>query len=152
MKIKKDDELLLLKINTPDNIDFYNEHAKIINNNGFVWLCKFGKTNLLVSKICDSNIIFLKDTKKNNDAVYIIKFDDVVSEDPKKDYPNYYNDVDIIKSLWFKVKSIYKYDYNELLNNFLTASSNSSLDGVFRSMCNSFYIKANKNIELKEDN
>ena len=131
MKIKKNDELLLLKINTPDNINFYEEHKRIIADNGFVWLCKFGKTNLLVSKICDSNIIFLKDTKKNNDAVYIIQFDDIVNKDPQINYPKYYNNVDVVKSLWFKVKKIYKYDYDKLLNNFITASSNSSLEGVF---------------------
>ena len=150
MNIKKDDELLLLKINTPFEIDFYSEHNKIIEQKGHVWICKFGKTNLLFSKLSSSKRIILKDTKKNNNSAYIVEYDEVSITDPKKDYPAYYNKVDVIKSLWFKVTSIHKIDYNELIDNFLTVSSDSSLEGVFRSMCNSFYIKSIKNFTFKE--
>lgn len=66
MNIKQYTDFLLLKIKTPDLIDFYTEHSDIISNNGFVWVCKFGKTNLIPNKIITANnCIFLKDTIKN---------------------------------------------------------------------------------------
>lgn len=152
MNIKQDTDFLLLKIKTPDLIDFYTEHSDIISNNGFVWVCKFGKTNLIPYKIITANnCIFLKDTIKNNNNVYLIHYNELSSDIPNSNYPKYYDTIELKKSLWFKVKKIQKIDYNFLIKNFKTKSSNSSLENVFKSMCNSFYITAVHNCTIKEE-
>ena len=43
MDLKKDSSYLLIKINTPENINFLEEHSNIIEKNGYVWFCRFGK-------------------------------------------------------------------------------------------------------------
>ena len=61
MEIKKGATFLMFKINTPNGIDFLKEHKKILDANGEVWLCRFGKTNVVLSKItADGNYVFGK--------------------------------------------------------------------------------------------
>ena len=65
MNLKKGSSYLLIKINTPGNIDFLKEHFDIISRNNYVWFCRFGKSNVLIKKIdSQDNYIFLKDSKK----------------------------------------------------------------------------------------
>ena len=78
MDLKKDSSYLLIKINTPENINFLKEHSNILEKNGYVWFCRFGKSNVLPEKIClCNNYIFLKDSKKNNDKIYIAKYEKI---------------------------------------------------------------------------
>ncbi len=78
MEIKANTSFLMLKINTPSDIDFLAEHQTILDKSGEVWFC-------------------LNDIKE-------VKSDLVI---------------------W----------------NFRTKASDAPLTGVFRSMCNSFYIR-----------
>ena len=153
MDIKKDDKLLLLKINTPEGIDFINAHNSIIKKHGFVWLCKFGKTNLLIDKLNSSKLkyIVLKDTMKNNNKVYIANYSLVTEDCPNANYPDYYSDIELNKKLWIKVTSIIPIKYDFLIDNFVTKSSSSNLESVFKSMCSTFYIIPKRNIEVAED-
>ena len=41
--IKKDNMFPLIKVKTPTGIDFFKEHKSIIDSNGYVWFCRFGK-------------------------------------------------------------------------------------------------------------
>ncbi len=56
----------LIKIKLLSDVDFYNKHIKIINLNGYVWFCRFGKNKMkksvlisylpiIVSKKSDAN-------------------------------------------------------------------------------------------------
>lgn len=40
MIIKEKQEFLVMKINS-EMSDFYEEHKKILEQNGYVWFCKF---------------------------------------------------------------------------------------------------------------
>ena len=50
MNLKKGSSYLLIKINTPENIDFLKEHCDIISRNNYVWFCRFGKSNVSIKK------------------------------------------------------------------------------------------------------
>lgn len=152
MEIKCNDTFLTLKINTPKNINFFEEHKKIIDSNGYVWLCKFGKTQLLTSKINSNKYIFLKDTRQNNDNTYLVEFENATYDTPENNFPNYYNEIDVVhKSLWFKITNIIPIDYKFLIDNFVSTSTQANLENVFKSMCNSFYITAINNLKIKEE-
>ena len=150
MNLKKDSSYLLIKINTPENINFLKEHTKIIEKNGYVWFCRFGKSNVLPEKIHSyNNYIFLKDSKRNNDKIYIVEYEEISSFPQNSLFPEYYSKILLEHSLWFKIVQIQELNYNVLIDNFVTKSTNSELEKVFRSMCSSFYITCNSDLNIK---
>ena len=149
MLFKENTSFLMLKINTPPNIDFLAEHKDIIKRTGDVWFCRFGKANIITSKITQHrNIIFLKDSKQNNERVYMGTISKISWDFPSENYPLYYNKLNLKPSLWFCFTDIKEVNPNLILNNFRTTSSNASLTGIYRSMCNSFYIKCICSVDL----
>ena len=141
--IEKNKTFLMLKIFTPPNISFYEEHQKILNTEGYVWFCRFGKSNLRIDAITqDDNIIFIKESIRNGNHRYLLHISDITTLAPTTNYPLYYNDIKSEQSIWFKVTSIVKLDDN-FESSFLTINDG-PLSNVYRSMCNSFYIKSIK--------
>lgn len=131
----------MLKINTPPGIDFLEEHKSILDKTGEVWFCRFGKTNAIKSKITeDGSSVFLKDSAKNNNRVYIGNIAEISVNSPLENYPDYYNQIELGRALWFRLNAIIEVNPDAIMSNFRTKSSNSPLDGVYRSMCKSFYI------------
>ena len=143
-------EFLMIKISTIDGFSFYEEHQKLIDKNGYVWFCRFGKCNLLISSITkNGNLIFVRDTIKNGGKKYALYFSEVSSTIPDNNYPDYYKTINKEKPLWFKVTSIVELPDN--LNSYLcVASSGNSLDHVYKSMCTSFYVKTIKACDFKK--
>lgn len=139
--IEKNKTFLMLKILTPPTISFYEEHKKIIDAEGFVWFCRFGKNNLRIDSITkDDNIIFIKESIKNGNHRYLLHISDITTNAPTANYPLYYNDIKSQQAIWFKVTSIIKLDTN--FENFFLTINGGPLSNVYRSMCNSFYIKS----------
>ena len=64
-------------------------------------------------------------------------------------FPKYYNTILLNHSLWFKITQLKEFDYNTLVKNFVTKSTNANLENVFCSMCSSFYITYTNNINIK---
>lgn len=102
------------------------------------------KSNVLPEKISSyDNYIFLKDSKKNNDKIYIAKYEKFSFSPQSLLFPKYYNRISLERSFWFKLVELHEFDYNILIKNFVTKSTSSKLTNVFRSMCSSFYITCN---------
>ena len=149
MEIKKGATFLMFKINTPNGIDFLKEHKKILDANGEVWLCRFGKTNVVLSKItADGNYVFVKDSAKNDNRIYIGTVSSISKTQPLNNYPTYYDQINLARPLWFNLSDLCEVRSDFVMKNFRTKSSNASLEGVFRSMCNSFYIECISNVIL----
>lgn len=149
MEIIKGSSFLMLKISSNPNIDFYKEHKSIIDNIGFVWFCRFGKPNLLTSSITKSgNLIFIKDSKKNNNNTYMAQFNSITTEIPLRNFPKYYNSIDKPMGLWFKLDNLVRIEHDKINSNFILSSSGGDLTRAYRSMCNSFYITNTKDIVL----
>lgn len=145
--IEKGKSFLMLKISTPPEFSFYDEHQRKIKENGYVWFCRFGRGNLVTKSINkDGNLIFIKEAKANGGTKYILEFSEVTLNTPASGYPEYYDDVHLNRSIWFKVTSI-KILENDFEDSFRLSSSGGTLDGVYRSMCNSFYITCSQNFE-----
>lgn len=150
MKILKDQILLLLKINTPNNFDFYYEHKQIINTNGFVWFCRFGRSNISFDYFGNENtLIFIRDSKKNGGKIYCLLYEDIKNSSPEVAfYPKYYENVKANQAYWLKCTDIFEISIDNFYKTFVTKSSNSDIRNVFNSMCTNFYIKANNDYVL----
>ena len=149
MEVKKNTTFLMLKIKTPPNIDFLAEHKKIIDKTGEVWFCRFGKTNIVHSKITnDGNFIFFKDSAKNNNRVYIGIISKISLNSISLNYPKYYNYINMNQSFWICLSEIKEVNPSLIIQNFRIKSNNAKLLGVYHSICNSFYIKCITNIKL----
>lgn len=142
MEIKENTVFLMLKINTPPGIDFLLEHKVILEKNGEVWFCRFGKTNVIESRIiADGNYIFFKDSAKNDNKIYMGIISEISKTEPTKNFPAYYDQIKLGRPLWFRLCEIKEVIPDLIFNNFRTKSSNATLAGVYRSMCQSFYIQ-----------
>jgi len=149
--IEKGSSFLMIKINTDPDIDFYKEHKSILDNVGFVWFCRFGKPNLRISSMDKSdNLVFIKDSLKNNNNTYIASFKNITTEKPANGFPYYYCSINKIMGIWFKLDSLVRVDHNKVNSNFVLTSSGGNLSNAYRSMCNSFYITNIKDIILNE--
>ena len=100
--IKAGQSYLMLKIATPMDFSFEDEHKKIIDKDGYVWFCRFGKGNLKIESISElGNILFVKESVKNGGKRYMMEFSEISSSQPTSGYPDYYNTSDAPKDIWF---------------------------------------------------
>ena len=149
MKFKENTTFLMLKINTPPGIDFLSEHKSILDQTGEVWFCRFGKTNAIKSKItADGNYIFFKDSARNNNRIYVATIYNISETPLSKNYPSYYEIIDLGRPLWFCLSDIKEINPELVNQNFRTKASNSPLSNIYRSMCQSFYIQCISDTEL----
>ena len=149
MEFKESTAFLMLKINTPPGIDFLSEHKSILDQTGEVWFCRFGKTNAIKSKITsDGNYIFFKDSVRNNNRIYVATVSDISESPFSKNYPPYYDKIDLGRPLWFRLSDIKEINPELINQNFRTKASNSPLSDVYRSMCQSFYIQCISDVVL----
>lgn len=149
MEFKENTAFLMLKINTPPDIDFLKEHKSILDKYGEVWFCRFGKSNVIKSKITeDGSFVFFKDSAKNNNRIYVGNISAISVNSPLSNYPEYYQQIHMEQAFWLRLIDIDEVDPSQVMDNFRIKSSNASLDGVYRSMCNSFYIKCVSNVIL----
>lgn len=149
MKFKGSTAFLMLKINTPPGIDFLSEHKSILDQTGEVWFCRFGKTNAIKLKITShGNYIFFKDSVRNKNRIYVATISDISESPFSKNYPPYYDKIDLRRSLWFRLTDIKEINPDLVNQNFRTKASNSPLSDVYRSICQSFYIQCISDVVL----
>lgn len=133
-----------VKITTPPEIDFFEEHKNILNKEGFVWFCRFGKNNMRITTINSCNkLLIIKESKQNGGTVYIAKFDMVTDEGESitDSFPNYYNRIDKIKSLWIRLLEIEKFSGEELENRFVLNASGNRVSTILKSMCAAVFLR-----------
>ena len=149
MLIEKGSSFLMLKIKTPLEIDFFNEHKYLIDTYGYAWFCRFGRSNLLISSINKyGNIIFVKESIARGNNIYMLEFDKISESPENGNYPPYYNQTEQKKALWFRIINITQVPNEIIMDSFVSTSSYSDLTRTFRSMCSAFYISATTNISL----
>lgn len=142
--IEKDQSFLMIKIFSPPEVSFYEEHKKLIDEKGYVWFCRFGKGGLKTDSISkDGQIIFIKESVTNGGSRFMLKFSELSLDEPVEGYPEYYKDIHINRSIWFKVTDIIRLD--STFEESFSTNNGGPLENVYRSMCNSFYIKATTN-------
>ena len=158
--IKKDDSCLFLRLPNYKNYNSIDEHINKINEIGYVWMVKLGRTpsySFLNQFIKDGGNLILKSSPKNGNKYYYFK---VASKEPlgKLEIPDYYYDlfenegydIDMLKKnyLWLKLIS-YKEISKEIVDNFVTISKGKPLsNSIMNSRAPQVYAKANINFEI----
>lgn len=141
---------LLLRINTQPEVNFLLEHDDLIERHGYVWFCRFGRSNLIVDSISRSgNYIFIRDSRLHNFKTYIAKFSQITKNPPEdNNFPNYYKETDKPQALWFRLDELKEIDAWALNNAFLVSSSGNDLSSMNKSSCSNFYIRPTKDIDF----
>ena len=87
------DTFLLVKISSPKEIDFREEHINIINEFGYVDFARVGKRKINMERFDD--LIFIKESLINGGKLYKAKLSNQVGEPHS---PNYYKTINIEKA------------------------------------------------------
>ena len=146
-EIKENGIYPLIKIATPEGVDFLDEHQQIINNFGYVWFCRFGKNNMKIQSIQDSDhILIIKDIARNGGKVYIAAFDKVEQSYDISDevVPKYYKEVAKYIGVWLRITQIKEIPKNVLEDSFVVNKTNGSVAGILRSMCPATLLRCTK--------
>jgi len=150
MKIEKNNVCPLIKIKSPDGADFFSEHTHLINNNGFVWFCRFGKNNMKQETLKQyAPYIIIKESGIKEGGVYLAKYTDITETSPDIQFmPSYYNKMNLHISMWFKIIEIKSIDYSLLTSSFVGKTSGGSIQSILKSMCPAFFVKCISTVEI----
>ena len=143
MEIKKETPHLFIRLNNYDNFNYIDEHIKCINEKGYVWMLKMGKTinrNYIDDVIKSGGGLIIKSSKKDGNQFY---YCNIISVDPKAEkelfYPKYYDELFyyegykletlIENAYWFKINSIIPINYS-IVDKFVVGKNNKKLTNL----------------------
>lgn len=119
MKIKNNQKFLFLRMSNFQNFDFFEEHNKIIEEKGYVWILKMGRKidkNYLKELIKNDSGIIIKKPSRLDDRLFYCKLESI-DYDNSSIFPDYYydyltyngykvSDLTNNNSCWFKISEI----------------------------------------------
>lgn len=129
--LKKETPHLFLRLNNFENYNFIEEHKKVMDKYGYVWLLKIGKTinqEFVKKVIAEKGGIILKSSVKDGNKFYYCDLlsNEVPENDKELIYPNYYNEFfeyeaynleDLKKSgYWFKIANMREITEDDVYN------------------------------------
>ena len=130
-------EFLLLKIKSPEEIDFFKEHYDIIAKYGYVDFAKVGKYYLKTDSLKSGDKIFIKESIVNGGALYSAVIKDIIEKGEK--YPSYYRDYDDLNKIWIRIKDLKIIENNNFLDDYETRAGGEVIKAI-RSMSPNFFI------------
>lgn len=97
MVIDVNTKMLLFRFSNYGKYSFINEHRKILNDNGYVWMLKLGKRSSIekiMTIIKNGGWLVLRSPKACGGTSYLAKFSKISEEEPSDAmYPKYYNEI-----------------------------------------------------------
>lgn len=162
MVIEAHKAAFLIRYNNYKKTDFIEEHNKVVDENGYVWMLKAGR-KLVESKLSkvfnDTAMLILKAPKSAGGNYYYTQIFDYrfgkLEADMKS--PEYYNklvddekiwQIDSLEGTWLKISRIQRLS-NEIAKEFKLISNNKYIDDVIGStMSATLYIQSDKTLEL----
>ena len=150
MKIEKSNICPLIKIKSPDGVDFFQEHTQLIEKNGFVCFCRFGKNNMKLETLKQyAPYIIIKESGIKEGGVYLAKYTDITDIPPDTHLmPLYYNTMASHPSLCFKVIELYNMEYSLLTSSFVGKTSGENIQSILKSMCPAFFVKCISTLDV----
>lgn len=151
MQLKKDNIYPLIKIRTPNCVDFYAEHQKRICQDGHVWFCRFGKNNMKLQSLATCEpVLLMKESGEKYGGIYVAEYDTLKLSLPSSEtsVPSYYNQMRQTPSLWFRITSLKQFDYSLLLESFVGNTSGCNVEKILQSMCPAFFVRCIKENKL----
>ena len=131
----KDDEILFLKIKSPEAINFFEEHNKVISEKGYVDFAKLGRSSLRVDTMPQSGEFFIKESVANGGKLFRVHYIAILEQGVF--YPSYYEKPKT--SLWFRLDKLEEVPLC-ILEDYVTRAGG-DVSNALRSMSPNFYIK-----------
>ncbi|WP_022775129.1 hypothetical protein [Butyrivibrio sp. AE2015] len=123
------EKTILLKLARLDkNIDFFDEHKKIIDEYGFVDFARIGKSYIADEYVCEKTI-FLKESKMDRNRIFRVDTGAKIAEG--EHYPEYYANLKKQNIQWIRINSIEVLELEEFMNGY-SLRNGRPLDGVFK--------------------
>lgn len=156
MILKAEKTSLLLRINNYKNKDFIEEHNKIIQKYGYVWMLKAGR-KLVQSKLDtvmnDSAVLILKAPKKTGGGYFYTSINEycIGKERPDMIYPDYYKEliddevywqVESLDGTWLKIGEIKSLPEEKVSKLKLLSNGKLVCDVVGTTMSATLYVKS----------
>lgn len=153
---------LFLRLNNFEEYNFIDEHKKLIESKGYVWLLKIGKTinQEFVKKIIEEGGgIILKSSAKNGNKFY---YCDLLSNDINSEnkivYPEYYNEFfeyeaynleDLKKTgYWFKITNMRDITEDEVYKFRICKSHKPMLDSALYTRVVHMYVENDRDMKI----
>lgn len=119
MKLNDNQQFLFLRMSNFENYDFIEEHKKIIEEKGYVWILKTGRKidrNFLNDLIKENSGLIIKKPSRTDDRLFFCKLESI-DYDNSNIFPEYYydfltyqgfkiTDINRNNSCWFKISEI----------------------------------------------
>lgn len=143
----KPELMFILRINSPQDHPFFEEHYNILKKNKSVWFLKLShytkniNVDTIKRTIKNGNYVLIRDSKENNSNSYLCTFDDLSLEHALNNYPKYYDSQNIKTGLWVHITSIEKIDnVDKYLNDYISCTG-CDLSKSLKSSAPMIYIK-----------
>lgn len=119
---------LVIRLGYLQDVDFFDEHKKIIEKNGFVDMCVFTRRNPNMAKYNKS--LFVKEAKNSGDRLFRAKIEGIQEFGEK--YPDYYKKFDLTNRVWIRISQIDVVDFKEFIEEYKSLSGK-SIQSIFKS-------------------
>lgn len=160
MLIKRDQPILVMRVNEFRSYSFIEEHCRVIKHYGEAWMLKIGKTipeRSLLSIHEAGSVLLLRTPKKTGGKWYASHFVDFHfgAADKSMIYPEYYHELQAsidelsLTGTWLKIDHLEEIDQCLLEHFSLIANKHSLVDVVNSTRTAYLYAKSDADIELK---
>ncbi len=119
---------LVIRLGFIKDVDFYEEHSKLIKKQGYVDLCVFTKRQPNMKKYNET--VYIKESKKAGDRIFKAKI--IETRDNGEVYPKYYDDYHVAGQTWLRIDSLDEIELNGFYKN-CTTLSGKEIKNVFKS-------------------
>ena len=140
MIVKKETPHLFIRLNNYENFNYIEEHKKCLEEKGYVWMLKIGKTinkNYINEVIKSGGGLIIKSSKKEGNQFYFCSILSIEPNDDKKlFYPKYYDELfyyegyklETLKeeAYWFKINSMIPIEHS-IVDKFVVGKENKRL-------------------------
>ena len=152
--IKKDTEMLLFRYSTYRKYDFIEEHKKVLDINGHVWILKSGRKSnekKIESIIENGGWLILKQPKADGGKYFLCHFELMIEDRPEDGkYPDYYREfIEEISSAeqWFKITSIREMPISEVNKVVLCKNEAKVIDVIGTTMTSVMFVRSAADIK-----
>lgn len=158
MEICERSKILLFRFSNYWTNDFIKDHKAIIDNAGYVWMCKQGKRSSIEtirSIIQDGGCIVLKEPDKRGGKYFIGHFTEITEDQPDdiNHFPAYYlSELHLNRTLaqWIKIDAIHSLPSSYIGTLYLQKNGKKLTDQINRTSSAVMYITNAERIIIDE--
>ncbi len=114
MKENKVDIYIVMKLGRIPGIDFYEEHNKVLVENGYCDFARVSKKKIAITSY-DRKKVFVKESKSSQNRLIMMEVEDISRGEI---YPEYYKWIDLTGATWMRIKKMEIIDITDFLSQY----------------------------------